>query len=107
MKFLRSIFRRRSIGSYPTRVRNVNHLLVRPEAFDLVIRLRPGRIAPMDFGSVGQGFTPEAVNSSHRGLDVVHLEAHVVDAQPQGLSVLAGLEFQDGNVEMTIGEINP
>ena len=34
----------------------------------------------MDFRSVGQGFTPEAVDSSHGGVDIVYLETYVVDA---------------------------
>ncbi len=61
----------------------------------------------MDFGSVGQGFTPEAVNSGDGGFDVIHFETHVVDAQPQRLAVLSRLKFQDGNVEVPIGEIDP
>jgi hypothetical protein len=69
-----------SIGSYPTRVRNIDHLIVRPEAFDLVIGLGTRRIGAMDFRSVGQGFTPEAVNSGDGGFDVIHLETDVIDA---------------------------
>jgi hypothetical protein len=60
----------------------------------------------MDFRSVGQWFAPETVDSGDGGVDVVHLETDVIDAEPQRLAVLSGLEFQDGNVEMTIGEID-
>ena len=61
----------------------------------------------MDFRSVGQWFAPEAVDSGDGGVDVVYLETYVVDAEPQRLAVLSRLEFQDSNVEMTIGEIDP
>src|SRR5262245_58974482 len=97
----------RSIGSDPARIRNVDHLTVGTKAFDLVIKLRLRRIDPMDFRSVGQGFTAEAVDSSDGGLDVIHLEANVIDAEPQRLAVFAGLKFQDRDIEMTVGEINP
>ena len=42
----------RSIGSYPSRVGNIDHLIVGPEAFDLVVGLRTRRIGAMDFCSV-------------------------------------------------------
>jgi len=47
----------------------------------------------MDFRSVGQRFAPEAVDSGDGGVDVVHLETDVIDAEPQRLAVLSGLEF--------------
>ena len=71
-----------SIGSYPACIGNVDHLLIGADAFDLVIRLRPGRIAPMNFRFVGQRFTAETVNSGDGGVDIVHLETYVVDAEP-------------------------
>ena len=61
----------------------------------------------MDFGSVGQRFASEVVDSGDGGVDVVHLETDVIDAEPQGLAVLSGLEFQDRNVEMAVGEVDP
>src|SRR5262249_21782715 len=97
----------RSIGSDPTDIGNVDHLLVRAEAFDFIIRLRPRGIGAMNFRSVRQRFTAEAVDSGHGCLDVIYLEAEVIDAEPQRLTVLAGLEFQDCNIEMAVGEINP
>src|SRR5262245_25659673 len=97
----------RLIGSDPTDIRNVDHLFVRAEAFDLVIRLRPRRIGAMNFRSVRQRFTAEAVDSGDGGFDVIHLEAEVIDAEPLRLTVFAGLEFQDRNIEMAVGEINP
>ena len=36
----------------------------------------------MNFRSVGQRFTTETVNSGDGGVDIVHLETHVVDAEP-------------------------
>ena len=61
----------------------------------------------MDFRSVRQRFAAEAVDSGHGSLDIIHLEANVIDAEPQRLTVFAGLEFQDRNIEMAVSEINP
>ena len=47
----------------------------------------------MNFRSVRQWFAPETVDSGDGGLDVIHLEADVIDAEAQRLAVFAGLEF--------------
>ena len=98
---------RRLIGSDPTSVRNIDHLLVGTEAFDLVVGLRLRWIASMDFRSVGQRFAAQAVDSGNGGLDVIHLETDVVNAESQRLAVFVGLKFQDRDIEMAVGEINP
>jgi hypothetical protein len=91
----------------PSPIGNVDHLLVGAEAFDLVIGLRPRRIGAMNFRSVRQRFTAEAVDSGDGGFDVIHLEAEVIDAEPLRLALLSRLKFQDRDIEMAVGEINP
>jgi hypothetical protein len=72
----------RSIRSYPTDVGHIDHLLVRSEAFDLVIGLWPARITPMNLRSFGQRFAAKTVDASDCGIDVLYLKAHVIDAEP-------------------------
>ncbi len=53
-----------------------------------------------------RGLPPSPLIRVDGGVNVVHLETDMIDAQPQRLAVLSGLELQNGNVEMTVGEID-